>query len=249
MKEEIKRFISTKQFHICMLAFFIFIIIFILGVQILKYNMEGDKNAPFKITKITAISSVEGYDVKDKKNKWNLDVNQNNDIYLYISKNDNYEKTETIKKVTINNFNISKQPKVGTLKLIKPDSKSKNIIFTNTKTNEVEQIEYTGAMESNIKSMTISNQGGLVVFRYSLQDIGNYTSNKDKKIKHEELLKKLKINNEDLKFKVSFDITIDLDSKKQYITNTELELPIGDVVNDGTQNSEITPELSFWGRF
>ena len=238
MKEQIKQITNTKQFHICMLLLIIFTILFVLGLKILEYNTEGDNNPPFEITKISIISSVEGYDVKDNKNKWNLDVNQNNDIYIYIDKNKEYTKTETIKNVKISNFNIIQEPKKGKLILLKPDSKLEKVIFKNEKENEIEQIEYAGATESNIKNMKISNQGGLAAFRYSIQNLGNYKSNKDKEIDHSELLKKIKFNNEDLKFKVQFNIKIELDSKKKYTANAELELPIGDVVNDGTQSLE-----------
>ena len=86
--------------------------------------------------------------------------------------------------------------------------------------------------------MKISNQGGLIVFRYAVSDIGNYISNDDEQINHSELLKKLSVNNDDLKFKISFDITINLDSKKSYKANMSLDLPIGNVVDDGMQSTE-----------
>ena len=95
-------------------------------------------------------------------------------------------------------------------------------------------------MDSSIKEMKISNQGGLIVFRYAINDIGNYISNEDEGINHNELLKKLAINNDDLKFEVSFDININLDSKKSYKANMKLELPIGNVVDDGIQSKENT---------
>ena len=88
--------------------------------------------------------------------------------------------------------------------------------------------------------MKISNQGGLVVFRYAINNIGKYVSNDDEQINHSELLKKLNINNDDLKFKVSFDIYITLNGGKTYKANIDLDLPINDVVNQGTQSMEYT---------
>ena len=88
--------------------------------------------------------------------------------------------------------------------------------------------------------MKVSNQGGLVVFRYAISELGNYTSNEDEQINHNELLKKLSISNDDLKFKVSFDISINLDSNKSYKANMSLELPVGNVVDDGIQSQENT---------
>ena len=240
MKEKIKQITNTKQFHIIMVLFIIFAILFVVGVISLKYNVEGEGNLPFYISKMSIISNVEGTDIDDETNKWNLSVNQNNDIYLYIKRNENYKDTEIIENVRLDNFNIEQSPKIGEVKLLKADSNVDSVIFKNTAENETSKIEYTGSMDSSIKEMKISNQGGLVVFRYAISNIGNYISNDDEEINHSELLKKLNINNEDLKLKSSFDIYITLNSGKTYKSNIQLELPINDVVNDGTQSMEYT---------
>ncbi len=240
MKEKIKQIIDTKQFHIIMLVLIIFSIIFVAGVISLKYNVEGEGNLPFLISKISIISNVEGNDSEDATNKWNLMVNQNNDIYIYIKKNEGYKDTEIIESVVLDNFNITQNSKIGEIKLLKPDSNINSVIFKNTAENETEKIEYTVSTDSSIKEMKISNQGGLIVFRYAINNIGNYISNDDEQINHSELLKKLNVNNEDLKFKVSFDVYIKLKGNKNYKSNIELELPANDVVNGGTQSMEYT---------
>lgn len=238
MKEQIKRFISTKQFNMCMLGLIIFIIIFSVFVEIMKYNIDGEQDVPFSISKISAISTIEGYDVEDNQNKWNLKAEQNNDIYIYIDKNKEYDKQETIKNIKLSNFVVDKAPNKGTLELLKPDNKTENVIFRNIDDDIVNEIEYTGDINSDIKNMKIANQGGLIVFRYAIKNLGNYISNDSEEIEHSKLLEKLKVNNEDLKFHFSFDITINLDSGKKYITNIDINLPIGDVVNNGTQSEE-----------
>ena len=240
MKERIKQIINTKQFHVIMVMLIIFAILFVVGVVSLKYNVEGEGNIPFYISKISIISNVEGVDNEDNTNKWNLQVNQNNDIYLYIKKNDKYKDTEIIKSVKLDNFDIKEKSRVGEIKLLKPDSNIESVIFKNITENEVDSIEYIGDMESSIKELKISNQGGLVVFRYAINNIGNYTSNDDEEINHSNLLSKLNINNDDLKFKVTFDINITLNSGKTYKSNIELEIPVNDVVNNGVQSTEYT---------
>ena len=240
MKEKLQQIINTKQFHIIMVLVIIFAILFVVGIISLKYNVEGEGNLPFYVSKISIISNVEGTDVEDNTNKWNLQVNQNNDIYLYIKKNDDYKDTEIIENVKLNNFNIEQNSKIGEIKLLKPDSNVESVIFKNITENEVDNIEYIGDMDSSIKEMKISNQGGLVVFRYAINNIGNYISNDDEQINHSELLKKLNVNNDDLKFKVSFDIYISLNGGKVYKSNIDLELPVNDVVNHGTQSMEYT---------
>ena len=159
---------------------------------------------------------------------------------MYIKKNEDYKYTETIADIKLENFNITQSPKVGQIKLLKPDADAENVIFRNSTENETQSIIYEGDIESNMKLMKVSNQGGLVVFRYAISELGNYTSNEDEQINHNELLKKLSISNDDLKFKVSFDISINLDSNKSYKANMSLELPVGNVVDDGIQSQENT---------
>lgn len=241
MKDNIKKIINTKQFHICMVIFIMFMIIFIVGVISLKYNVEGEVNLPFYLSKISVISSVEGIDNKeDVENKWNLNVSQNNDIYLYIKKNDNYKDIEAIENIRLDNFNIENSNKIGEIKLLKPDSNVESVIFKNTSENQVNSIQFIGSMDSSIKDLRISNQGGLVIFRYAINNIGNYISNEDEEINHNDLLKKLNISNDDLKFKVSFDIYINLNSGKSYKASTSLELPIDNVVEEGIKSKEYT---------
>ena len=154
-----------------------------------------------------------------------------------MEKNSRYNKTEIIKDVTINNIKINKTDSIGETKIYKPVEDEK-VMFKNTNENETEEIVYTGEMESNIKQQKISNQGGLVVFRYALDNIANYVSNDDAEINHDELLKKLNINNDDLKEKISFDVILKLESGKTFKSNIKLELPIDNVVENGTQSKE-----------
>lgn len=238
MKNKLKKIIKTKYFHISVLLFIVFIILSIAGIASLKYNVEGEINLPFYLSKISVISNVEGIDMEDSINKWNLSVAQNNDIYLSIKKKDNYKDTEIIENIKLDNFNIEQKPAIGEVKLLKPDDNIESVIFKNSVENEVDKIEYVGSIDSSIKDLKISNQGGLVVFRYAINNVGNYISNDEEQINHSELLKKLNIRNDELKFKVSFDIYISLNSSKIYKSNINLELPIDDVVEQGTQSVE-----------
>ena len=238
MKNKLRKFIKTKYIHIFVLLFIVFIIVFLAGIVSLKYNVEGELNLPFYLSKISVISNVEGIDMEDSINKWNLSVVQNNDIYLSIKKRDNYKDTEIIENIKLDNFNIEQKPAIGEVKILRPDDKVESVIFKNSFENEVDKIEYTGSVDSSIKDLKISNQGGLVAFRYVINNLGNYISNDDEQINHSELLKKINIRNNDLKFKVSFDIYIRLNSSKMYKSNINLELPIGDVVEQGIQSVE-----------
>ena len=54
------------------------------GILVLRYQVEGESNMPFKLTKISIVESVEGIETESAEEKWNINVNQNNDIYIYI---------------------------------------------------------------------------------------------------------------------------------------------------------------------
>ncbi len=153
MKEKIKQIIDTKQFHICMVILIIVAILCTVGLITLKYNVEGENNLPFELSKITVISTIEGNDNEDANNKWNLTVNQNNDIYLYIKKNENYKTTEAIQSITLNNFNQEQTAKIGERKIYKPDANIESVIFKNAEENNTQKIEYNGALDSSIKEV------------------------------------------------------------------------------------------------
>lgn len=240
MNIKLKQLTNTKYFHIYVILFIVFVILFITGVITLKYSVEGESSLPFDLSKISIISISEGTDIEDSTNRWNLQISQNNDVYLYIKKNDNYENTETINKISLENFQVTKAPTVGTLKLYKPDSQMENKLFKNTPENETDKIEFMGDMDASLKDLKLSNQGGLVIFRYAINDLGNYVSNDDVEINHDELLKKLSIQNESLKFSFSFDILMELNSGRKYKANVDLNLPINNIVDEGTQSIEYT---------
>lgn len=239
MKETLKKIVNKRYFHICMIIVIITVILFVLGIVTLRYNVEGETNMPFNLSKITIISSSEGMDKDSGENKWAFDVNQNNDIFLYIEKNKNYNKEEIIKSISINNINIEKEIQKGDIKLFKPSDSTENAMFCNKEENIIEKIEYTGDINSNLQQLKISNQGGVIAFRYSNYKIAEYISNDDE-IAFNNLLKSANINENDLKAKIKFDITIKIESGKEYKSNISLDVPVGNIIEEGTTSTEIT---------
>ena len=239
MKEKIKYIIGKKSFHICMMIVIISVILFALGLIVLRYNVEGETNMPFKLNKITVISSSEGVDKESGENRWAFDINQNNDIYLYIERNENYRKQEAIKNIVIDNIQVIKDIEKGNISIYKPDGSEGGRTFSNKEDNIAQAIEYVGALESDIKNLKISNQGGLIVFRFANDKISEYISN-DEVINHIELLKKSNVTEEDLKAKISFDLTIKIESGKEYKANIALDMPIEGVIEKGTTSNEKT---------
>ena len=243
MIEKIKNLVNKRYFHVCMTILIIVVILFIVGMLILKYNVEGETNMPFNLTKITVISSSEGIDKDAGENKWAFDIYQNNDIYIYIDKNENYKETEAIKNIVIDNFTIEGQMKEN-IKIYKPEFEEEDVIFKYSEENKVDRLEYIGELINDIKTMQVSNQGGIIAFRCSNDNLTEYRSDEDT-INHNELLKKANITNESLKFNLKFDLSIILEDGKEFKTNVELDLPVDDVVNNGVTSKEFTDMSKF----
>ena len=238
MLERIKRITETKAFHICMFIVMITVILFVVGMLVLRYNVEGETNMPFKITKIAIISSQEGIDDGQTDTRWSFDVHQANDIYIYLDKNDQYDKTEIIKSVDVDDFNVEAKNKEN-IKIYKPDTEEEKVIFKYKDENIVENLEYVGDVESDLKNLKVSNQGGIIAFRCSNNNVAKYKSGEEE-IDHNQLLKKANVNNDDLKLVLTFNFTVKLESGKEYQAEIKTDLPTGDVINDGNTSEEIT---------
>lgn len=243
MIRKLRDITRKKYFHIMVIIVIFAMILFTLGIIVLKYSVEGETNMPFQLSKISVISSSEGLDQEATDVRWAFDVYQSNDVFLYIDKNDGYGKTEAIKAVEINNIQIEGKKREN-IKIYKPDEQEEKLVFKNKEENIVESIEYTGDMESNLKQQKISNQGGIVAFRCSNNHLTSYTSN-DEEINHHELLKKAGIQQEDLETKLTFDLIIKLEEKKEYKTTIDLDFPVDNVIEKGTTSKEITDLKKF----
>ncbi len=218
------------------------VILVIVVIIIMKYNVEGEKNMPFKLSKITIISTAEG--IEDSRNennaKWKLNILQNNDLYFTISKNENYDKEDIIESVKIENIKIENAPKVGEIKAYMPNSSDGRIYQYKDEYIITDKLEYIGSNTNNEKTLEIGNQGGNILMSFVNNGIGVYESNDDDTIKHDgSLIKKLGKEKEDFDFSVSFDIVIKV-KNKSYRSNINLSLPCGDILQEGTSTYEIT---------
>ena len=244
MKEKIKYITSRKSFHICMIIIIVTVILFVVGIMILRYQVEGETNMPFEITKITIISTSDGVDKKQEGEitNWAFDINQNNDIYIYFEKNENYKEEEAIKSITIDGLNVQKNKELGVNKFYRPNVSETGGNFSNTEENEVQSLEYTGGLESDIKNLVVGNQGGIILFRYANNNVAEYTSDisTTDTITTNQLLKSANVNEEDLKAKLTFGVTITTEDGKEYKTNISLDLPVEGVVENVTTSKEIT---------
>lgn len=226
-------------------AITILVITIIMVITIMaQYESEGEKNIPFELSKITIVSTAEVTEVTeseeaDNKN-WNLNVIQNNDVYLTISKNKNYNKEEIIKNITIKNIQVLENPAVGNIGAYMPNSLDGRIFKYNDEYKIEEELKYKGASKSNSKTLEVGNQGGNILMSFCNVGLGTYDSKDDTEIKHDaSLIEKMGNTDEDLKFKVSFDLVIELE-KKSYKTTVTLDLPCEELIEKGTSSKEIT---------
>lgn len=220
-------------------AYFLIVILIIAVIMllILKYHVEGEQNMPFELTDIIEISTAEGYQEKvDDENNWNVEIYQNNDIYLNIEKNKNYKEEESIKYVTIENINLINKPKVGEIYFYRPTSNDENLYIYKEEYEIKEKVVYEGDTKSDLKNLKISNQGNTIIFRVTNKTGKKYVSNDDILTHDGKLLNKVNINYEQIKTNISFDIIITLSSDVSYKANIVLDLPAGDVTKEGISN-------------
>jgi len=215
------------------------LIIAVIGLLILKYDVEGEKNIPFKLSSIIVISSAEGYQEKENPDyKWDAEVYQNNDIYLNIEKNKNYSETELIKSIQIENIKINKIPEIGTFKFYRTSGEAN--VFTYKEEYEIkDKIEYLSDLKTDLSNLKISNQGGTIIIRAVNQTGKRYTSN-DKQLEHNgKLLEKAGIAYEEIEGTIEFDLVINLESDISFRATIKLELPTGNIIDQGASSTEI----------
>ena len=223
----------------CLFIIFLSALLMVVFSIMLKYDVEGEKTLPFSIGKILLVSTVDGNVVDDLENIWNIDVTQINDLYIYIDKT--IEDEQTINEIKIENFVITQNPAKGKIKVLRPTGELSNL-YTHSEQDYLDKsLTYLGAAIDDLKSLEISNNGGVIAFRVALEDIGRYISNEDEEITYDgKLLSNLGISLEEIKFGLSFDIIITTSDNVSYKGTINLNMPINSVIEEGSSNKELT---------
>ena len=205
----------------------------------LKYNVEGEKSLPFDLEKIFIISTVDGHTNEDQENVWNIGIEQVNDVYIYINKT--VDKDLTIKQIKLENFQLNKTPNKGTVKLLRPTGDLSNLYAYSQEDYLSKELVYVGASIDDMKSLEISNDGGVIGFRLALTDLGNFISNDAEEVTYDgTLLSTQNISLEEIKFEVSFDIIITTSEDVNFKGTLSFELPVDNIIEKGTADKEIT---------
>ena len=221
-------------------ALIIVLIIAVIALLILKYEVEGEQNMPFKLSSILVLSNAEGYQEKENKEyRWDTEIYQTNDIYLNIEKNKNYKETEIIKSINIENIQSNEAPQVGEIKFYRAAIEESNLFVYNEKYEIKDNVEYIGDTKSDLNNLKISNQGGTLILRV-VNKTGKEFKTNEKEFNHSgKLLNKVEIKNEEVKSTVSFDLVINLESGISFKANIKLELPVEDITKEGYTSKEI----------
>lgn len=226
-------------FKRCLFLAIIAILLMIVISIIIKYDVEGEKELPFSISKILLVSTINGKVNDDPNNIWNINVEQVNDVYMYIDKT--MDNDETIKEIKFENFVVNKAPQKGQIKLLRPTGELDKLYDYSEQDYLKDSITYTGASIDDLKSLEISNTGGMVGFRFALKDLGDFISNENQEVTYDgKLLSNLGIKIEEIKFNVSFDILITTSDDVTYKGTLNLDMPLDSVIDEGSSSKEIT---------
>lgn len=216
------------------------IILITIGIAImLRYEVEGEKSLPYEIDKILMISTVDGEFSDDLEHIWNINVTEINDLYIYVDAKE--ETDETIKQITIENFNLVKSPQKGNVKIYRPTADLDNLYTYSEQDYLHDKIVYTGGKLDDMKSLEIANNGGVLGFRLALEDLGRYLSNEDTEIIYDgRLLQNLGVSLEEIKLQLSFDIIIETNSNVSYKGTLSMEMPTDEIIEKGSSQIELT---------
>lgn len=219
----------------------IIVITFLVSIFImLRYKTEGETNLPFNLSKIMIISSAEAVSKNENpdNNKWNLNINQYNDIYIEIAQNEQYKKQSYIEEVRIENIYVS-TPAKGEIKKYMPSTSAEKTFTYDSNLEIINSLTYQGAEANETKQLKIANQGGTVLFRIVNQNVSEFVSNDDAEIAHDgTLLNKTNVGMDEIKVDVSFDIII----KTEQITyrgKINTTLPCGNIDEEGVSTNII----------
>ncbi len=204
---------------------------------------------PYTLSKITIISTAEGeqnaLNDDDDTAKWDLTINQNNDVYLFIDKDENATKDAVIEALTIQNIEVTKYPEKGEIKVFMPSSLDGRTFAYDSEFLVTEKLEYKGAAVSNPKTLEIGSQGGYAIIRFSNTNIGSYTSNEDEEIVHNgTLLTKIGVAQEQIQAKVKFDLILQI-SEIKYKASITINIPCDGICEEGTTTTEVADASQF----
>ena len=232
-------FSKKRMLHIYVIVLVLIVILLTIGMMMLRYNVDGEKNLPFVITKINLISTAESNIKQDENGKWHAGILQKNDLFFTIEKNNGYKKVDTIKQIRLENITISAQNENLSIGVYRPKSNNFDYIYTDDYVVE-DSISFVGSQETNMQTLQINNQGGRIGLSSIIKNLTEYDFEENEKVPSDgKLLSKAGINIEDIKFTISFDLIIETGNGNKFKAYISNELPTGNIMEEGVSSIEI----------
>ena len=221
------------------------IVVFTLLIVIMYFlGMYLRRNDPlFQIKQVYIRSSAGGNEAENNPTKyWNLNLFQDNQIYINLGLREDLLQTNNpnrrIKSVSIENVKLSSEPSLlGTLKLYKI-STDKDKLFEYIPENQFQnRLDYfVTELKPNVYENEVGVYGGQLNFAVVNENLLSYKYENEEEIIYDgTLLAKANIEEKDIKFKVYFDVVLVTESNKKYIANIEMNLPYGNILENGTE--------------
>lgn len=233
-------FSKKRIIHIYAIIFVIIIILLIACALMFKYHVEGEKNLPFNLKKVNVISTAESALNQDEEGTWHAKILQKNDIFFVIEKNNNYKKDETIRKICFENFQIVKSNEDMIISIYRPTTSADKYIYSEEYKIQ-NLLEYQGGLTTNTEVLQINNQGGLIGFSVTSDNLGEYVFVENEILPSDgRLLAKANVESKNIKFEISFDIIIETNENHRFKANMKLDLPTGNILEEGVGTLEDT---------
>lgn len=233
---------QNKKLNIGLYISILIIILILITVAfiIFKYQVEGEAVPPFKITQLMVVSTVKTENMQMKNDIYTADVLQSNDVKIAIKKNEEYKKEAIIDKVIINNIQIDEKETIGNIEIYRPSMGTKKYEYIE-KYRINNEIVYEGEQETYTKGekLQIANQGGIIDFSIIVNNIGTVEYNENEPINIDGTLLK-QIGIEQISYQVKFDLIIELESGIKLKTKITLDLPEGNIFQNGIETLEQT---------
>ena len=144
--------------------------------MVIKYQVEGEKNMPYNISKIIVISSALTTEDKESETPeesyiWNEKIIQNNDVYIYLKKNNKNKEDVKINSVKIENIQILKKTNIGKIQIYMPNSND-GVLYNYVNDYLVSNsLTYTGGSIDNTKTLEINKNGGAICLSFANIDL------------------------------------------------------------------------------
>ncbi len=236
-------FSKKRIINACIITFILVMILVIALLLTFRYYIEGEKKLPFNLKEINIVSTAESDINQNEENSWKAEILQKNDIFLVIQKNSDYKKDCAIKKVSIENFNIIKNNEDMVIDIYRPTT-SVDVYEYSDEYKIENSLEYLGGQSTSTETLQINNQGGIIGFSVTAGNLGEYVFSENENLPSDgRLLKKAGLDEESIKFQVSFDLIIETESEQKFKANIVLDLPTGNILKDGVgvlKDNELT---------